>query len=248
MIRLYTIYKHTFPNNKVYIGITSQSVKKRWMNGKGYLDQDYMWKAIQKYGWENIKHEILYENLSLEEANLLEKKLITEVYKSNIREFGYNIDQGGTSGQKTSEETRKKLSEINKGKNNPMYGKKISDKVRKLTSERFKSIERTEEWRKKISEALKGRTYSKETKDRWSKTRKGRKWWNNGKIQTQSETCPGEGWVSGMLSKPKESTRKIWSKIRKGRKWWNNGIIQTQTFCCPEGFVPGMLPKKKISI
>ena len=42
--RKYYIYKHTFPNNKVYIGITCQQPELRWGNaGEGYLQ-------VNKYG------------------------------------------------------------------------------------------------------------------------------------------------------------------------------------------------------
>lgn len=30
----YTVYKHTSPNGKVYIGITKLSVERRWQEGK----------------------------------------------------------------------------------------------------------------------------------------------------------------------------------------------------------------------
>lgn len=242
----YIIYKHTFPNNKVYIGVTSQTPERRWQKGKGYIDQEYVYKAIQKYGWENIKHEILYVDLTYEEANKLEYELISIVYKSYLRENGYNIDMGGFKKYKTSEETRKKLSLLNKGKNNPMYGKAVSDETKKKLSESLKNKPRTKEWKEKISKALKGKKHSKEVLERLSKIRKGKKWWNNGIIQTQAKECPGEGWVRGLLPNSiKTTTRQLWSKHRKGRKWWNNGIIQTQSFECPEGYVPGMLPKNK---
>lgn len=29
----YSVYKHTFPNGKVYIGMTGQEPEKRWANG-----------------------------------------------------------------------------------------------------------------------------------------------------------------------------------------------------------------------
>ena len=51
---LYSVYIHIFPNQKVYIGITKQEVKKRWKLGEGYKGQDYVYKAIKKYGWANI--------------------------------------------------------------------------------------------------------------------------------------------------------------------------------------------------
>lgn len=32
----YTVYMHTTPNGKRYIGITAQTVERRWQNGYGY--------------------------------------------------------------------------------------------------------------------------------------------------------------------------------------------------------------------
>lgn len=69
----YKVYKHIFPNNKVYIGITQQTLKRRWQNGRGYYKNTFISKAINKYGWENVKHEILFENLTKEQAE--QKKL-----------------------------------------------------------------------------------------------------------------------------------------------------------------------------
>lgn len=87
----YCVYKHTVPDGRVYIGTCKNPVK-RWNNGNGYKRNTYFYKAIQKYGWENIKHEILCEGLSKEEAYEKEAELITK-YESNI--FGYNRQSGG---------------------------------------------------------------------------------------------------------------------------------------------------------
>lgn len=93
----YTLYKHTAPSGKVYIGITSQNVMKRWQNGIGYSQNVYFARAIKKYGWSNIKHEILLENLSKEQACAAEIALI-EKHKSYDYRFGYNISRGGELG------------------------------------------------------------------------------------------------------------------------------------------------------
>lgn len=53
-----------------------------------------MKKAIEKYGWNNIEHIILFSNLTKEEANLKEEQLIEE-YETTNREKGYNISAGG---------------------------------------------------------------------------------------------------------------------------------------------------------
>lgn len=93
------VYIHIFPNGKKYIGITCQSLKNRWRDGKGYKEQPIMWKAIQKYGWDNIEHKILFENLSKEEAEKKEKELIKEFDTLFYNNKGYNIQEGGLNHQ-----------------------------------------------------------------------------------------------------------------------------------------------------
>ena len=110
MEKTYTVYKHTTPSNKVYIGITSKPVNARWRNGLGYKKQPYFYKAIQKYGWENIKHEIIAELLTKDEACKMEIHLISE-YESTNRDNGYNSSTGGEltgEGHEVSKETKKK--------------------------------------------------------------------------------------------------------------------------------------------
>lgn len=176
----YSVYKHTSPSGKVYIGITGQDPETRWRNGYGYHKGMFFRNAIDKYGWDNILHEILYTDLTKEEAEQKEIELIAK-YQSNNREFGYNIANGGSTigkhstetrkkisekakGRIPSEETRKKISEANKGKlakdKNPMYGKTHTAETRKKLSESHKGDKNTmrisEEARRKVSEAFKG--------------------------------------------------------------------------------------------
>lgn len=90
----YNIYKHTnLINNKSYIGITSQKCQNRWgINGKGYELQPKFYNAIQKYGWDNFQHDILYTDLNKETALKIESELIKEY---NTIENGYNISPYG---------------------------------------------------------------------------------------------------------------------------------------------------------
>lgn len=111
----YIVYIHKFPNNKVYIGITRENPERRWRKGKGYRHNTYLTDAVKKYGWENIKHEILYENLTKEQAEEKEIELIAQ-YDSTNREKGYNFDKGGSLAGKHSQETILKM--IKKGKDN----------------------------------------------------------------------------------------------------------------------------------
>lgn len=72
----WTVYKHTFPNGMEYIGITSGKPEDRWANGRGYSSNEKMFSAIVKYGWINIRHEIIASGLSSEDASRMERNMI----------------------------------------------------------------------------------------------------------------------------------------------------------------------------
>ena len=92
---MWKIYKHTFPNGKIYIGQTKQSLARRFHQGNGYIGCPLVKKAIDKYGWNNVITEIIQDNIpTLDKANELEKYYI-ELYNSRNPEIGYNIGIGG---------------------------------------------------------------------------------------------------------------------------------------------------------
>ena len=64
----YSVYCHTAPDGKKYIGITSKIPEERWLNGRGYQRNRHFFGAIRKFGWDKIKHEVLSTNLSEDEA------------------------------------------------------------------------------------------------------------------------------------------------------------------------------------
>lgn len=150
---VYSVYMHIFPNGKKYIGITGQKPKDRWrVNGNGYKPQKLVYSAIKKYGWNNIKHIIIKDNLCLSDAAELEKELIAKHQTTN-KCFGYNQSTGGENspiGVKRSEETRQKLSISHRGQKARKgfhlnedqkqhlrelnLGKKLSDDVKKKIS------------------------------------------------------------------------------------------------------------------
>ena len=76
-VKIFCVYKHTSPSGKIYIGQTCQSPKQRWRSGKGYKHNQYLCKAIDKYGWDSFKHEIVCSDLTDKEADWLEKYLIS---------------------------------------------------------------------------------------------------------------------------------------------------------------------------
>lgn len=90
----WVLYKHTCPEGKVYFGITND-LKKRWCSmGEQYHSCKRFYYAIRKYGWINIKHEVLIGNLTKEEAGELEKKYIQDNHSTNPK-YGYNMTTGG---------------------------------------------------------------------------------------------------------------------------------------------------------
>lgn len=89
----WSVYKHVAPNNKVYVGISS-NIERRWAaNGYYYHLSDTIFsRALKKYGWDNFEHIIIKSSLSKEDAVLLEKELIS--YYKSINKC-YNTTDGG---------------------------------------------------------------------------------------------------------------------------------------------------------
>lgn len=183
----FIIYAHiNKTNNKIYIGQTCMKPENRWRNGKGYKENDYFCNAINKYGWDGFEHVILYENLSEDEANILEEELIRK-YKSTDRKYGYNIMYGGnnhTLAESTKEKlsiagkermknlTKEQLAEIgrkisiaNSGEKNGFYGKKHTDKTKMLMREHHSHLFGE-------NHPMYGYHHSVETRENWSKNRK----------------------------------------------------------------------------
>jgi hypothetical protein len=122
----FCVYRHTSPSGKVYIGVTSQNILARWRNGKGYPQNRHFTSAIEKYGWDNFRHEILFSDLPKDEAFAKEIELI-QLHRSNNPDYGYNQSSGGeyaTTGWHPSKETRRKQREVK-------LGKKLSEEHRR---------------------------------------------------------------------------------------------------------------------
>lgn len=185
----YIVYKHIFPNDKIYIGITSQvNPQVRWgKTGGGYRNHYPIWYAIQKYGWDNVKHEIVYSDLSEEEAKYMEIELIA-LYNSTNHKFGYNVSPGGDSvseltklklskmrkGHLVSSETRRKIGEAN---SKALKGRIVSEEVKEKNrlahlGKKYKSM--SEEGRRNISEAQRGKKLSDEHRKKISEGNKGK--------------------------------------------------------------------------
>lgn len=171
-----TIYKITNTiNNKVYIGQTITSFKRRYNKGgnsnieKIYNTHKYnkehnfsynkhLLYSIEKYGFDAFEVDIEFDiAYSKEELDFREDYWI--IYYNSINN-GYNHRRGGSNGS-LCEETKQKISIANKGENNPFYGKQHTEETKKKMSEERKGRELTDEWRNNLSKAQKGKRLGK---------------------------------------------------------------------------------------
>lgn len=158
---MYSVYMHTSPNGKRYIGITGKDPEKRWLNGRGYQKNPHFRKAIECYGWKNIKHDVLQTGLTKEQAEQEEIRLIA-LYDTTNQDKGYNCTNGGESIGKHTEVTKKIISEIRRNQYasgelvHPMYGKHFSEESKLKMSKAHKGKTLSEEHKRKIGASCKG--------------------------------------------------------------------------------------------
>ena len=125
----YTVYCLTNKiNNKKYVGVTSQRPHERWQNGKHYERHRKLYADVLKYGWDNFEKEILYENLTPEQAAEKEKELIKEW---DLKNQGYNCSKGGEIPRLT-QSAIEKLRERNTGAGNPFYNHKHTEETKAI--------------------------------------------------------------------------------------------------------------------
>lgn len=145
----YSLYIHTNKTNgKRYVGITKQDPEYRWgNNGSNYKESPHFHSAILKHGWDNFEHEIRASGLTRNDACLLEKYYISN-FKTQDSRFGYNIYEGGTA-PIVPQEVRKKMSHSMMGNKNCL-GRTTSEETKRKISEAQKGRPFTEEHRRNL--------------------------------------------------------------------------------------------------
>lgn len=138
------VYRIIFPNGKFYIGQTKKRVNQKYFGSGGFKFKN----AVNKYGKENLKREILKFCNNEAELGIFEKLFILK-FKTIDKNFGYNFIKGDANFQfrnpmsipgmgkfaASRVDKQKKIESTLKwyakngtnhisGKNNPMYGVK----------------------------------------------------------------------------------------------------------------------------
>lgn len=175
--------------------------------GKGKNDRAFKKHSFVSVPKDKSKIVFLETNLSEIGALALERRYI-EWWGRKYNGTGilYNLTDGGqgVSGFKHSIETRIKLVNIQRAKdntkeNNPFYGKKHNEKTRDVMSKKRKGRPPWNKGKKMI--------YSEETLQKMRDKKLGLmctyKWWNNGFINTRAENSPGPEWKLGKRVKDK---------------------------------------------
>ena len=179
-----------------YIYLTINLINGKKYIGKHYgeLDDSYLGsgtilqKAINKYGKQNFKKEILYISKDEKENCIKEKEFIQAFNATQSKQF-YNIHEGGAGGNTTAGWTKeqkenysKKLSLKYSGENNPRYGVHLTEETKnKIRQNRNTEYMKTEEYRKNMSKAVSGekngmygKHHSEESKRKMSEHSKGK--------------------------------------------------------------------------
>jgi hypothetical protein len=165
-------------------------------------------RAYKKYKNESIKLPKNKSRIIFLKQNLIEEEAFKhEIYMIAVfgrKDLGTGILRNktnggeGVSGIIRSENYKRKMSEVKKGKPR-------SEETRKKMSEGRKGISPSKETRRRMSEANKGRVHSEKTKINLSEKRKGKnnpsfgkRWWNDGcgNIKYCVE-YPGSNWIAG---------------------------------------------------
>ena len=175
----YSVYQHVTPDGMYYFGAT-QNVERRWEGNGRLYKRTALQPYIEKFGWENIQHIVLFENQSKENALWIEDFLITTAQEDGVcinkqrsglvsKEEGYQQQISKQYYQKNKEqilEQRREYREQNRDKIKQYY-EQNKDKFREQNRDKIKQYYETN--KEHIRE--KQQQYYEQNKDKWKEYR-----------------------------------------------------------------------------
>ena len=145
----YSVYQHVTPDGMYYFGATS-NIKRRWRNNGAEYKGTALQPYIEKFGWDNIQHIVLFKDQTRENALWIEDFLITTAREDGVcinkqrsglvsKEEGYNKNQSKqyyetNKGQIL--EQKQQYYETNKDKRKD-YLEQNKDRIRKQSQQRY---------------------------------------------------------------------------------------------------------------
>ena len=134
----YSVYQHVTPDGLYYFGAT-QNVERRWRNNGAEYKGTALQPYIEKFGWDNIQHIVLFKEQSKENALWIEDFLI-----ETAREDGVCINKNRSGNISKEEGYDKKQSkqyyETNKGQvqeRHKQYYQKNKDEINERRRQRY---------------------------------------------------------------------------------------------------------------
>ena len=152
----YTVYQHVTPDGLYYFGQTN-NIKRRWRNNGAEYKRTSLQPYIEKYGWDNIKHIVLFRDQTRENALWIEDFLI-----ETAREEGVCINKNRSGNISKEEDYDKNQSkqyyETNKGQvqeRHKQYYQKNRDKELEQRKQRYqKNREKELEYQRKNKDKI----------------------------------------------------------------------------------------------
>jgi hypothetical protein len=137
-------------------------------------------------------------------------------------------------GRKHTEETKRKISEAQKGEKGYWYRRKMTEEHKKKLSEKGKKRKHTDEEKKKISKAHKGKKISKETREKLRQI-------NLGKHHTEESKLKMKGRTGVLSPRWKGGITPLNIKIRNSLEMreWRKKVFQRDGYICVDCGVKG---------
>ena len=123
----FSVYQHVTPDGMYYFGATND-IKRRWEGNGAKYKTTALQPYIEKYGWENIQHIILFRDQSKENALWIEDFLIETAREDGVcinKKRSGNISKEEGYFQQYYEENKQQINQYYK-----KYQEQNKDKIR----------------------------------------------------------------------------------------------------------------------